>query len=1060
MAFTEKSWRERVAESLRGVGIRLQGERKNIPFFVYGTLAGMTLWPLVEQAAKTGDLIAVTGALFAIAGNIGTNLIANQIQKWHDQAESPTEEVVIDWINQQIVAEAEISRALDNILTQLKVMPQAQASLTAQDRKWFRDQLQQEMSALGNWPRFEASLSGSGAIAQGDHAVAVGERGVNAPGNTGLIITGDNPYIEKLIISYTSQENPAVRAETLRTQIADYLRWIDTRYGAIVLRGIGQKGNQVRSLTLETAFVPLTVEVQIPEEVKGREIYFHTIHQAGQRLVLTGGPGSGKTTALLYMARTLAASLAAEAPELAQARLGLAADADLPIPFFIPLNQYAAYLRQLGKGTDPKARLLATFIPHYFTVRQVELPEDFLQQLMHNGRQMLLLLDGLDEIADSAERDEVRQAIEDFVALRQETRVIVTCRTAAYRQQTVLDSNFCEIHIHALPKDQVETFIRYACAALYPDDVSRQTTKANALWKEVSQLEDKRRQRFGPKTPPLINSPLMIRLLLIVSIRNEGRALPDQRAKLYMQATDAILQPDYGTDVMVAHQLGRLIGGNLEIHRDLVQYIAFHMHERGPQQGQEIDKRDLRHLLQQNSKYVDYIDDFLDLTELRGTLLEADYDQYRFIHHAFQEYMTARYLAEVTRSEGGVEAIAAYLETDRVTESWWREVALLTAGYLGATSPRTAPLFLSRLASVDEAAPTRRTLLPAAVQMAAAELAAAAYLEIRPQNQDLSQSLVRRLVTLLTDMSVVAETSATLRAMAGDALAHLGDPRSGVGVLPATDHHAILPDIDLCYVPPGPFWMGSEDEESEVDQREVLQHSIDLNYGYWIGRYPVTVTQFNAFVTHTDHPITVTAALQKPANHPIQDITWDDALAFCRWLTTLALEQARIPQGWFFTLPSETEWEKAARGGLQVPGMPVIGQLKALLNEPTAETLAMEANSQPRRLYPWGDEIDSERANYKNTGILTTNTVGIFPQGMSPYGLLECSGNVGEWTRSLYKGYPYQADDGRENLEIPKARAVRGGFFWNDAAKVRCAFRKAEAPHHLRGYGFRVVLRS
>ncbi len=298
-----------------------------------------------------------------------------------------------------------------------------------------------------------------------------------------------------------------------------------------------------------------------------------------------------------------------------------------------------------------------------------------------------------------------------------------------------------------------------------------------------------------------------------------------------------------------------------------------------------------------------------------------------------------------------------------------------------------------------------------------------------------------------------------VRAGAGYALAKLGDPRFRPDAW-------YLPDDDLLgfiRIPAGPFLMGTPEEEipallkrlggeREVYEAGTPQHEVTLPE-YYIARYPVTVAQWRAYLEDTGRKPEDRRSLRDPDNHPVVGISWYEVVKYCEWLTERLREWEGTPEalrrrlfdGWVVTLPSEAEWEKAARGT-------------------------------DGRRYPWGNDPAPNRANYDESGIGTTSAVGCFPGGKSPYGVEEMSGNVWEWTRSLWEkrgkgeekpdfGYPYDpADRKRENLKAGPdvLRVLRGGSFHDDQRNVRCAYRLRYHPPLDLWYdlGFRLVVAS
>ncbi|MDE0306781.1 MAG: SUMF1/EgtB/PvdO family nonheme iron enzyme [Albidovulum sp.] len=255
------------------------------------------------------------------------------------------------------------------------------------------------------------------------------------------------------------------------------------------------------------------------------------------------------------------------------------------------------------------------------------------------------------------------------------------------------------------------------------------------------------------------------------------------------------------------------------------------------------------------------------------------------------------------------------------------------------------------------------------------------------------------------------------RRMLGQALALLGDPR----------------ELDkLVGVPAGTFRIGGG---AHPNSRPEHVCSVE---DYRIGAYPVTNSAYQEFATAAGRPWrSADAARREFANAPAVDLTWHDAMGYCAWLTSEWRAVGRIGAHEIVRLPTEPEWEVAARG--------------------------------PRGWhYPWGAEWAAGHANGEEAGLNEVCSVGLFPEGVSPFGCMDMAGQVWEWTTTLWGedmgtpsfAYPYR-NDGREDLDAgPSVRRVlRGGCFSSNRMKANGIYRGSLEPAGFwRGNGFRIVV--
>ena len=424
------------------------------------------------------------------------------------------------------------------------------------------------------------------------------------------------------------------------------------------------------------------------------------------------------------------------------------------MPVYVPLSLYAEHRRRFADHPDPRQRQLATFIGQHLMERQsgLNLPDDFFATPLDQGQNIILLLDGLDEVSNEDERALVAQAVRDLTYGREHARFVITSRTPAYQDRAVLGGSFRTIRVLPLESTHVADLIRRAYTAIYPAEVERdeRERRASDLIVGVEKLEADQATRLGRNEEHrLVTTPLMVRMLLIAHFNL--RRLPEQRAELYMEVVDALLTSSYNPDEVVAQRLAQL-GGDWRTRRDMCQYLAFHMHSGGSGAGRDIGEREMSELLgvylsKRRHKAVDVaqelVEDFVAASRQRGGLLEEQSGRYRFANLGFQEFLTARYLAE---SEREAKPIARFIqEKGRAENSWWREPFVLTIGYLSVSAPDVAADLVSLLARLD--GPRQHNT---ASHLAAAELGSTAFLEWGGLSL-LREKLANRLADLIAD---------------------------------------------------------------------------------------------------------------------------------------------------------------------------------------------------------------------------------------------------------------------------------------------------------------------
>jgi len=780
-----------------------------------------------------------------------------------------------------------------------------------------------------------------------------------------------------------------------------------------------------------------------------------------KHIVILGQPGAGKSTLLDYLTLVFAGHF----------NHPLRADLGNPVPVFVRLRDL---------GTQPLCQLIES--PANVGLKKV--PAGYFERLLKAGK-CVVLLDGLDEVLDENIHKEVVKEIVSFSNQYPDNRIVVTCRVAGWRDQLPA---FRQYSVQEFDRDDVRQFI----GAWYREVTrTEEINKLGALPKpeSIREAEERARPVASKQTENLwgallknesllriARTPLILSLVTLVH-KNRTADLPKGRARLYRECLDILL------DIWDSKDKGIVLPDAPSPNDKLfvLKTIAFHYVEQGLLE-MDIDglEKLVEPLLKNLTKPVSARSLIRQIYERSGVLVEQAIGKYGFAHRALHDYLAASHI-----SEQSMDALLV----DHAAEERWREVILIAIG-LVQPKQRAETLLASLLRRSDESsaslalagwslaediqvsdglrASVRTKILhglentptpadfallsgalmdtdPSAMQNWIASVLSGykADLQLRVLTSlipDLGLEQAKPFLSPLVKCLNDSHANIHLRVQCALTLAKL-KPDLDVEIFNALrlarqENDAKLKSaavwalcelgrydgLGLVKIPAGEFLMGSNDDSDN----EKPQHTLYLPT-YYIGKHPITVDEYRAFVKESGYkPQYADRSLSGTGNHPVVWVFWKDALAFAQW------------KG--LTLPSESEWEKAARGT-------------------------------DGRIYPWGNAWQNGLANteeYWNSGARglwsklrrrdsgTTTPVGTFSsRGDSPYGCADMSGNVWEWTRSVRRDYPYDANDGREDLSVEGVRVIRGGSFLFDKKYVRCAFRldNFNLPYNL---GFRV----
>ncbi|NIP46832.1 MAG: SUMF1/EgtB/PvdO family nonheme iron enzyme [Gammaproteobacteria bacterium] len=589
---------------------------------------------------------------------------------------------------------------------------------------------------------------------------------------------------------------------------------------------------------------------------------------------------------------------------------------------------------------------------------------------------LLFLFDALNEMSHDGygqRATALRRFIDRWSA--RGNRFVVTCRILDYGEEL---SGLQRVEVQPLNDKQIEEFLR-----------NELPEKWQALWQTLRNDDRQHRLLEMARNPYL--------LTVMIDVFEEDSELSQNRSDLMRRFTHIMLEwakakspPDQWLDA--------------DLQFEALSVMAFEMQARsgfGTKVKTEQVKAVMPHELQPDPKWPAQPISASQVLSLAANahIVEMPVDRLtvRFYHQLLQEYFAAHHMLKKDPAALSHLWRGPWLESEMVP--WIRP----ENNYEPLPPPPPTGWEETTILAFGSAPENDRRLIQTLVQINPVLAGRCLLQNDNAIDSGLHQAVVDKLLGAIAD----PEVSLRVRIAAGNVLGFLGDPRLG----------------EMMIVPAGSFLMGQGSE----------QHKLSLP-DFQIGRYPVTNAEFQRFIDaggyenkrwwteagwrevgeeQSEPRFWQDARFDRP-NQPALGLSWYECVAYCRWLSA--------ETGQLHRLPTEAEWEKAARG---VDG----------------------------RTYPWSNEFEIDRLNSRAGAnqVCSPTPVGIYPTGVSPFGLFDCVGNVWEWCATRWrKPYPYDTEHGEwqdDYLEGQNLRVLRGGSWYCERDFTRCTYRFKFQPY-------------